>query len=113
MRNIVINSAQGGLASAGIWLDQGTSVGLEIFNTKILGGFSPNTTGIFQGGLAPIIIRFSRVAGQTKTIESAHNVSIGFTDLVGGPVTVPGNAYLGCMALVDEIGLFYPNTCPN
>jgi len=111
LRNVVINSAQGGLASAGIWLDQGTTVNLDINNSKILGQFSPSATGIYQGGLAPIILRFSRVAGQTKTVDSAQNVSIAFTDLVGGPVIVAG--WLGCMALIDENGIFYPNTCPN
>lgn len=111
LRNVVINSIQGGLLSAGIWLEQGTTVSLDIYNSKILGQFSPSATGIHQGGLAPVILRFSRVEGPTKTIESAHNVSIAFTDLVGGPVTVSG--WVGCMGVGDEVGVFYPNTCPN
>ena len=111
LRNVVINSAGGGLQSSGIWLQAGTTVGLEIYNSKIWGHVSPDTYGIFQGGNIAVGLRYSSVVGFTKTVQSAGNVGIAWTDLIGGPVTVSG--WVGCIAVADEAAVFYPNTCPQ
>jgi hypothetical protein len=111
LRDVVINSAGGSQNSAGISLSEGTTVGLDIYNSKIWGHVAPTTIGILQGGNIPVGVRFSSIVGFTKTLQSAGNVSIGWTDLIGGPVTVSG--WLGCIGVGDEMGVFYPNSCPQ
>ena len=111
LRDVVISSAGGSQSSVGISLAEGTTVGLDIYNSKIWGHVSPFTIGIYQGGnIQPVGVRFSSIVGFTKTLQSAGNVTIGWTDLIGGPVTVSG--WVGCTALGDEMGVFYPNSCP-
>src|SRR5215208_881526 len=110
LRNVVINSAGASSLSAGIYLEGGTTVGLEIYNSKVWGHVAPTTYGIFQGGNISSGIRLSSVVGFTKTVQTAGNISIGLTDLIGGPVTASG--WLGCQGVVDEMGVFYPNSCP-
>jgi hypothetical protein len=110
IRNLVINSAGGSVRSAGIWFESGTTVGLDIYNSKIWGHVAPTTQGIFQGGNMPIGLRYSSVVGFTKTVESVQNASIGWTDLIGGPVAV--SVWVGCIAVADEMAVFYANSCP-
>jgi hypothetical protein len=112
LRNIVINSAGGSSRSVGIWLESGSTVGLEIYNSKIWGHVAPFTQGIFQGGNIPVGLRYSSVLGFTKTVETVHNVGIVWTELIGGPVTGSPTSYVGCIAVVDEMGVFYANSCP-
>ena len=50
MRNVVIHSAGGAVLSAAIWLEVSTTVGVDIYNSKIWAGVSPTTYGIIQGG---------------------------------------------------------------
>jgi hypothetical protein len=110
LRNVVISSAGASSVSAGIYLEGGTTVGLDIYNSRVWGHVAPTTYGIFQGGNISSGIRLSSVVGFTKTVQSAGNVSIGLTDLIGGPVTASG--WLGCQGVVDEMGVFYTNSCP-
>jgi hypothetical protein len=112
IRNLVISSAGGSVRSAGIWLESGTTVGLDIYNSKIWGHVSPITQGIFQGGNIPVGLRYSSVVGFTKTVETVHNVGIVWTELIGGPVTGSPNSWIGCIAVVDELAVFYANGCP-
>ena len=107
----MINSVGGGVQSAGIWFQANTTIGLEIFNSKIWAHVSPDTYGIFQGGNIPVGIRFSSVLGFTKTVQSTGNLGIAYTDLIGGPVT--GTGWVGCIAVADEGAVFYPNACPQ
>lgn len=112
LRNVVINSAGGGLQSAGIWLDQGTTVGLDIAHSKILTSGSPITKGIFQGGGPAVILQHSIVQGFSKTVEAtAGSFSIQATGLVGGPATAA--LWNGCMGTWDENGVFYTTGCPQ
>lgn len=110
IRNLVINSAGGSVRSAGIWFESGTSVGLDIYNSKVWGHVAPFTQGIFQGGNIPVGLRYSSIIGFTKTVESVHNVGIVWTELIGGPVSVSG--WVGCIAVVDEQAVFHANSCP-
>lgn len=110
IRNLVINSAGGSVRSAGIWLESGTTVGLDIYNSKVWGHVAPVTQGIFQGGNLAVGLRFSSVVGFTKTVESVSNVGIVWTELIGGPVNVSG--WVGCIAVVDERAVFFANGCP-
>jgi hypothetical protein len=112
LRNVFINSPGGGVRGVGIWLEANTTVGLDIYNSKVWGHVAPTTQGIFQGGNMPIGLRFSSVVGYTKTVETVQNASIGYTDLIGGPVIRAPNSWIGCMAISDEMGIFYPNSCP-
>lgn len=112
LRNVVINSAGGSSKSVGIWLETGTLVGLEIYNSKIWGHVAPFTQGIFQGGNIPMGLRYSSVVGFTKTVQTVHNVGIVWTELIGGPVTGGPTSWVGCIAVVDEMAVFYANGCP-
>src|ERR1041384_2145095 len=112
IRNLVINSAGGSVRSAGIWLESGTTVGLDIYNSRIWGHVSPITQGIFQGGNIPVGLRYSSIVGFTKTVETVHNAGIAWTELIGGPVTGSPNSWIGCIAVVDEMAVFYANGCP-
>lgn len=112
IRNLIINSAGGSVRSAGIWLESGTTVGLDIYNSKIWGHVSPITQGIFQGGNIPMGLRYSSIVGFTKTVETVHNVGIVWTELIGGLVTGSPTSWVGCIAVVDEMAVFYANGCP-
>jgi hypothetical protein len=112
LRNVVISSAGGSSKSVGIWLETGTLVGLEIYNSKIWGHVAPFTQGIFQGGNIPMGLRYSSVVGFTKTVQTVHNVGIVWTELIGGPVTGGPTSWVGCIAVVDEMAVFYANGCP-
>jgi hypothetical protein len=112
LRNVIIKSADGGLLSAGIYLDQGTTVGLDISHSRILSGNSPTTKGIFQGGGPPVVIQHSSIWGLTKTVEApSASFSIQATALIGGPATA--GLWQGCMGVWDEMGQFYPMGCPQ
>jgi hypothetical protein len=112
LRNVVIKSTDGGLQSAGIYLDQGTTVGLDISHSRILTTNSPTTKGIFQGGGPPVFIQHSSIWGLTKTVEApSASFSIQATALIGGPATA--GLWQGCMGVWDEMGQFYPTGCPQ
>jgi hypothetical protein len=110
LRNVVISSAGGGSRSIGIWFEPNTSVGADIYNSKIWGHIAPVTQGIYQGGNMPMSLRYSSIVGFTKTVESVQNVGIVWTELIGGPVAVTG--WVGCVAVVDEQAVFYNGSCP-
>lgn len=111
LRNVVINSS-GSSRSVGIFLEQGTTVGLDISNSKIGGHIAPITKGIFQGGSPAVIVQHSSILGFTKTVESViGSISIQATALFGGPATA--GIWQGCMGVWDENGVFYTNGCPQ
>jgi hypothetical protein len=112
LRNVVINSSGASSQSVAIWLESGTLMGLDIYNSKIWGHVAPVTQGIFQGGNMPVGLRYSSVVGFTKTVQTVHNVGIVWTELIGGPVTGSQNSWVGCIAVVDEAAVFYANGCP-
>ena len=112
LRNVVINSSRASSQSVAIWLESGTLMGLDIYNSKIWGHVAPVTLGIFQGGNMPVGLRYSSVVGFTKTVQTVHNVGIVWTELNGGPVTGSPTSWVGCIAVVDELAVFYANGCP-
>jgi hypothetical protein len=110
IRDSEISSAGGSSASYGIKLEAGTSVALDINNSKVWGHVAPTTYGLQQNGFFPVVLQGSSVVGFTKTIDSVSNVSVASTLLNGGPATASG--WIGCMGVWDENAVFYANSCP-
>jgi hypothetical protein len=111
LRNVVINSSANS-QSAGISLESGTSIWLNIFNSTIEALIGSTTKGIFQGGAPPVYVQHSIVSGFTKTVEETlGSFSIQGTGLFGGPATAA--LFQGCMGVWDENAQFYPNGCPQ
>lgn len=99
--------------SAGIFLETGTSIKLEISHSTIEGNGASTAKGIFQGGNRAVGLQHSIVVGSTRTVEVPnHSFSIQATGLFGGPATA--GLWNGCMGVWDENGTFYTNTgCPQ
>ena len=118
LRNVELK-ATGTSSSLGVYLDQGTTVGLDISYSKIEALGNPNITrkGIFQAGSAVTFMRNSWLAGASNTIQTTApwaSFSLQSSALVGGPATATGQgAWNGCMGLWDENGTFYANGCPQ
>ena len=118
LRNVELK-ATGTSSSFGVYLDQDTTVGLDISYSKIEALGSPNITrkGIFQAGSAVTFMRSSWLAGATNTIQTTApfaSFSLQSSAMVGGPATATGQgAWNGCMGLWDENGTFYANGCPQ
>ena len=117
LRNVELK-VTGTLSSHGFYLDQGTTVGLDISYSKIEALGSPNTRiGIYQAGSAVTFMRNSWLAGASRTIQTTApyaSISIQSSALVGGPATASGQgAWQGCMGVWDENGMFYPTGCPQ
>jgi hypothetical protein len=111
LRDVELSSSGGSSASYGIQLEAGSSIGLDIFNSSLAGRNSPAAYGIAQYGPSAVVIQDSKVVGLTKTIDSPlGSVSVASTYLQGGPVT--GGAGSHCIAVWDENGVFFPNSCP-
>lgn len=111
LRNVRIKSASSS-QSAGVWLEVGTSLKLEISHSTIEGNGASTTKGIFQGGNRAVGIQHSIVVGSTKTVEVPnHSFSIQATGLFGGPATA--GLWNGCMGVWDEMGAFYTTGCPQ
>lgn len=74
------------------------------------GAVGSNRYAIRQNSSSPVnVVNSSLIAG-TNTVLSVGPVAIGATRLLGGAVT--GGGYVGCFGVWDELGIFYPNTCP-
>ena len=118
LRNVELK-VTGTSSSHGFYLDQGTTVGLDISYSKIeaLGGPNITRIGIFQAGSAVTFMRNSWLAGASKTIQTTADgasFSLQSSALVGGPATATGHgAWNGCMGLWDENGMFYTTGCPQ
>jgi hypothetical protein len=110
LRDSEISAYGGSSASYGINFSSGTTINLDVRDSKIWGHGSPTTYAIKQLGNAPMGFQGASLVGFTRTIDSASSVSIASTLLNGGPVTVWG--WLGCMGVWDESGIFYANSCP-
>jgi hypothetical protein len=113
IRDSEISSAGGSIASYGIFFDSGTLVDLDINGSKVWGHVAPTTYGILQlgsPGTSGMSLQGASIVGATKTIDAAGNASIASTYLNGGPIT--SLAWLGCMGVWDENGVFYANSCP-
>jgi hypothetical protein len=110
IRDSEVSSFGGSVSSNGAFFASGTSVGLDVSNSKIFGHISPVTYGVRQSGSAAMGFQSASIVGFTKTIETAGSVSIASTLLNGGPATAAG--WIGCMGVWDENGVFYANSCP-
>ena len=111
LRNVELK-ATGTSSSFGIFLDQQTTVWLDISYSRIEAFGAPLTKGIFQGGSAAVIIQNSRIWGLTKAVETTTaSFSIQSSALFGGPTT--GGGWNGCMGVWDENGAFYTHGCPQ
>jgi hypothetical protein len=112
LRNVDLKTT-GTSSSFGVYLDQGTLVGLNISYSKIESFGASNAKGIFQGGTKAVFLQHSIVSGSAKTVEVPnHSFSIQATGLFGGPATA--GLWNGCMGVWDENGTFYTNTgCPQ
>lgn len=65
---------------------------------------------IRQNSSSPANLQNSSLIGATNTVLSVGPIAIGATRLLGGAVS--GGGYVGCFGVWDELGIFYPNTCP-
>ena len=105
LRNVELK-ATGTSSSFGVYLDQDTTVGLDISYSKIEALGSPNITrkGIFQAGSAVTFMRGSWLAGATNTIQTTApfaSFSLQSSAMVGGPATATGQgAWNGCMGFM-------------
>ena len=114
LRNVIINSSANSAnsQSAGISLESGTTIWLNVFHSTIEALTGSTAKGIFQGGGPPVYVIHSIVSGSTKTVEATGSFSIQATGLFGGSATAAG--WNGCMGVWDENGTFYTNTgCPQ
>jgi hypothetical protein len=113
IRDSEISSAGGATTSYGAFFDSGTFVDLDINGSKVWGHVAPTTYGILQlgsPGAVGIGLQGSSIVGATKTIDASGNISAASTYLNGGPIV--SGAWLGCMGVWDENGVFYANSCP-
>ncbi|HEX7184321.1 MAG TPA: hypothetical protein VF756_21005 [Thermoanaerobaculia bacterium] len=106
IRDTEIYSSGGSSASYGINFEPGTSIVLNVNESRVWG----STYGIRQGGAVPMGVQGSFVLGATQAIRAEGNLSVASTHLEGGPVNAQG--WYGCMGVWDENGVFFTNSCP-
>lgn len=117
IRDTEISAWGGSSASYGIDIQYPAWIALDINGSKVWGHIFPTAYGIRSSGQGATGgatgIQGSSVVGSTHTVQAAGNVSIASTMLNGGPVTTSQDAWMGCMGVWDENGVFYAQgTCP-
>jgi hypothetical protein len=111
LRNVELKAIGTG-SSFGIFMDQNTTILMEVWFSKIEALGASLTKGIFQGGSPPLVIQNSRIWGVTKVVETTTaSFSIQSSALFGGPTI--GGGWNGCMGVWDENGSFYAHGCPQ
>jgi len=113
IQNSEISSGGSTFTSYGIFFDSEVLMDLDIRDSKVRGYMAPTTYGILQTGspgTTGISLQGASIVGLTKTIGASANISVASTFLNGGPIT--SLAWLGCMGVWDENGVFYANSCP-
>jgi hypothetical protein len=87
-----------------------SSVQAYFVDIQVDGAAGTNRYGIRQNSTGSVNVTNSSLVAATNTVLSLGPLAVGATRLLGGPVT--GGGYAGCFGVWDELGIFYPNTCP-